>query len=99
MTTRALLFPALFALAIGTLAAATAVGVDVALAAPTAVIAHVVVVALAERRWPRVEGIDLFADPQSPRDAAHGLLTSLVGSPVGAVAATSLLAAAIPGES
>jgi len=36
----------------------------------------------------------LFADAQAPRDAAHGLLTSLVGSPVGGLLATVVLVSA-----
>ncbi len=94
---RHLFFPALMAAPIGAMAALTVSGMGVEIAAPVVVVVHLVVLALVERVWPRVESVDLFADPQAPRDAAHGILNSIVGSPLGAVAATALLAVVFGG--
>jgi sterol desaturase/sphingolipid hydroxylase (fatty acid hydroxylase superfamily) len=60
-----------------------------------AVATNLVAVAVLERLFPRVEGVDLLRDPQAPRDLIHALLTALVGSPLGSLAATLVLVATV----
>ena len=91
---RLALAPVLLAAPVVLVVALVGAGVDLSVAALAVIIGHIAVVAAAERVWPRVEGVDLFADRQAARDALHGLLTSLVGSPIGSVIVTVGLVAA-----
>ncbi len=90
---RSVLWPVVMVASIVAVVVLVETGLPVHVAAFTIVVGNLVLVAGLERVWPRVEGVDLFTDPQAPRDAAHGVLTSLVGAPLGTVVVTAALAA------
>jgi len=91
---RLALWPCLMVASSASIWAGSRAGWPIELWAPCVVVLNLVAVAVLERILPRVPGVDLLRDPQAPRDAAHGLLLSLVGTPVGSVVGTAALATA-----
>lgn len=92
---RGSLFPGLIVAPVLLVVALSSNGVPLAVAALLAIVASMLVTALLERVFPRDPAVDLFTDPQAPRDAVHGLLTGVVGSSIGSVGATALLVAVV----
>lgn len=90
---RGWLFPGLIVGPVLLVVALSRCGVPLAVAALPAIVVSMVVIAILERVFPRDPAVDLFSDPQAPRDAVHGLLTGVVGSSIGSVTAVALLAA------
>ncbi|HEY6533681.1 MAG TPA: hypothetical protein VIY72_15335, partial [Acidimicrobiales bacterium] len=85
------LFPLVLAGSIATVVVLVELGLSVPKACFLTVFLSAAVIAGLERLWPRVDGVDLLADSQSPRDFAHTILVSRVGGPLGALAVVTVI--------
>lgn len=86
-----LMFPVLLGAFTGVIVVLVAVGFPVPRACLAGVILSYVVLAVLERFWTRVDGVQLLADPQAPRDLAHNLIVSRLGGPLASVAVVAVL--------